>query len=241
MSTTTELFAASPEAVRDEQMLDHRLPEGFTSLEEVDSFCLDLVNEGRLLVCGGFNVDRTMSQIKDPSHTMGQFQDFADRILSILTQTAAKSTQGEDVKTCISLRAGDAFSPFIRRFLRGTPRGFLSQERDEQTGKPHSWGESKMGRFEGKHAILFDPMLATGGSMVDMIERAVRRGAESITTVSAFSAPQGIAQVAMHEEVVRIITTPLEAGLNEKFYIVGGHTPFPMLGDFGDRYFGPIG
>lgn len=240
MATIQELFATNPFEARERERLDHFLPLHAQSIDQIDASCLDMFSMGRLIIVGDELIRRTMGIVKNPEWAPELFQEYSDRILAGLTRTAARLTPQDSRKAAISIRAGIAFQPAVRKFMRGTPIGFLTQARDHISVTAQSIGAGKMGSFEGKHAVIFDPMLATGGSMVDMIESTLDRGAERITTVSAFSAPQGIARIAMYEEVRQIITAPLEAGLNEKGYIVGGHEPHPMLGDFGDRYFGAI-
>ena len=235
-----ELFAAPPAPVRRRVKLDHHLYPGLETLPDHDRQCAHLADEGRLTICGSHALRQAMREVKNPNLAMHEFQELADRILAQLAKAAAHATSEGPRKAAIAMRAANAFSPFVRRFMPGTPVGFLGLSRDHDTLKAAVAGSDKLGSFHGVHAVLFDPMLATGGSMVEMIDSVLDRGATGITTVSAFSSPQGVLQVAAYDEVKRIITAPLEAGLTDRGYIVGGHTPYAMLGDFGDRYYGPV-
>jgi uracil phosphoribosyltransferase len=234
--STSLLYAADPSIVRSTQKLDNKLPKGFSDFHDVDGELEQQLNTNRLTIIDSDSIRRSMERIKDPGLNMGQFRVYANTIISQLAQDVAKRNI-PNKKTAISVRAGLAFLHHSMKFMPDSEVGFSTQTRDEQTAECSSVG-AKLGSFAGKHAIIFDPMLATGGSMIDLIDEVIDRGATGVTTVSAFTAPQGLVAVSLHPSVDRMITTPLEAGLNENAYIVGAHQPHSMLGDFGDRYFG---
>lgn len=67
---------------------------------------------------------------------------------------------------------------------------------------------------------------------------------ERILFLNLISSPEGISVVSYMFPKIKIITTEVDQGLNEKFYITPGFTRrFQELnslgiGNFGDRYFG---
>jgi uracil phosphoribosyltransferase len=235
---TSSLYAVSPELIRAKQKLDYKLPEGFADFKDIDDELKRQLNSERLKIVDTSSIRRSMDFIKDPNNSMRDFRNLANIIISQLAQEVTKLPIGNR-KTAISVRAGLAFLHHSMKFMPDAEVGFSTQTRDEETAECLSVG-AKLGSFAGKHAIIFDPMLATGGSMIDLIDEVVENGAVSVTTVNAFTAPQGLVAVSQHPSVARMITTPLEAGLNENAYIVGAHQPHSMLGDFGDRYFGDV-
>ena len=81
--------------------------------------------------------------------------------------------------------------------------------------------------------LVLDPMLATGGSMVDALRRLAERGATEVTAVCVVCAPQGLAAAEAAMPGLRLITAVVDDGLNPDAFIV------PGLGDAGDRQFGP--
>ncbi|GAC1443384.1 MAG: hypothetical protein NVSMB52_01700 [Chloroflexota bacterium] len=81
-------------------------------------------------------------------------------------------------------------------------------------------------------AIILDPMLATGGSALATIELLKKNRATSIRLACVVAAPEGIALLEARHPDVRIYTSVIDRGLNERKFIL------PGLGDFGDRYFG---
>jgi uracil phosphoribosyltransferase len=241
------LFSTSPVDVaraRQNEFLDNYLPEGYTSLAEVDNACLSFLATRKLVILDNDSVRKNMGEIKDPSISRGEFQRISMNLINLLTLEAAKITHahGENRKAAISVRGGTPFEGAAIRFMPGIQYGFSEQARDETTLKATSTAD-KLGMFTGLHCVAMDFMLATGGSLKDMTQKAIDREANGVTVVAGFSSPQGIVQMAQIDEVERVISLPLEAGLNyideeHHGYIVGGHTPFSMLGDFGDRFCG---
>jgi uracil phosphoribosyltransferase len=76
-------------------------------------------------------------------------------------------------------------------------------------------------------------MLATGGSLVCVLDMLRARGAGEITVLCLIVAQTGLDFVASHHADVRVVAAALDEKLNDVGYIV------PGLGDAGDRLFGP--
>ncbi|HIE77746.1 MAG TPA: uracil phosphoribosyltransferase, partial [Candidatus Thioglobus sp.] len=81
-------------------------------------------------------------------------------------------------------------------------------------------------------AMIVDPMLATGGTLVATIEMLKNEGCNDITGIFLVSAPEGIANVKKHHPDVDIYTAAIDSHLDENGYII------PGLGDAGDKIFG---
>lgn len=129
------------------------------------------------------------------------------------------------------LRAGLGMLGAVTRLLPESPVGFLGMERDEATLRPRSYLESLPGSLAERPVLLLDPMLATGGSARQAIDRLVERGAAAVTLVCVLAAPEGLAAVAEAAVPVRVVTAAVDERLDERAYIV------PGLGDAGDRQF----
>ena len=80
--------------------------------------------------------------------------------------------------------------------------------------------------------IVTDPMLATGGSACDALNRLKKDGYTKIKLMCLVASPQGVKAVTDQHPDVDIYLAALDEGLNEKNYIL------PGLGDAGDRIFG---
>ncbi|WP_433661873.1 uracil phosphoribosyltransferase [Nocardia sp. CA-128927] len=131
------------------------------------------------------------------------------------------------------LRAGLGMVDVAAELIPDARIGFVGIARDEETHQPVPYMESLPDDLAGLPVYVLDPMLATGGSMRHTLELLVARGATDITAVCVVAAPEGVAALSDSGHPVRLVTAAVDAGLNEKAYIV------PGLGDAGDRQFGP--
>jgi len=247
------IFVEGLDEIRASQPLDNQMPDGYSSLEQLDVRCLELVDEGRLFIVDNPLVRKAMASMKLQQMSRSEFRELANIIFADLIEQAVivgdleaiqhadGSWDKHNCKVGISIRAGLSFMQSIEQhpMLRDVEIGFLTQTRDEEDPDNINSAPEKLGRYDDVIALLADPMLAKGGSMLDFINRVKNLGAKSIITVTAFSAPQGIVRIADNSDSI-VISTPLEAGLNERAYIVGGVKDTAMLGDAGDRRFGKL-
>jgi uracil phosphoribosyltransferase len=81
-------------------------------------------------------------------------------------------------------------------------------------------------------ALVVDPMLATGGSVIATITRLKQWGLTRIKFIGLIAAPEGVALVEKAHPDLPIYLAALDSHLNDKKYII------PGLGDAGDRQFG---
>ena len=112
--------------------------------------------------------------------------------------------------------------------------GFLGIKRDEETLEPHTYANRLPDDLTGRQVYIIDPMLATGGTLIDSIAYVLERGASEVICICLIGAPEGVKAVeaAVGDANVTIVLGSLDSHLNEKGYIV------PGLGDAGDRLFG---
>jgi uracil phosphoribosyltransferase len=145
-------------------------------------------------------------------------------------------TQGFQIQKSIVfvpvLRAGISMLFPAKDFLPWAPVGFIGLERDEETAIAREYYQKFPQDLEDKLTLILDPMLATGGSLIDTISALGKKGAQSISAVCIVAAPEGIELVQNKYPEIQIYTAAVDSFLNESKYIV------PGLGDFGDRYFG---
>ncbi len=86
-------------------------------------------------------------------------------------------------------------------------------------------------QLDGKDLIFADPMNATGGSLVTIVQYLREQGVKprSVQFFNVISAMKGSLRIVRAIEGVRIFTLWMDPVLNEKAYIL------PGLGDAGDR------
>ena len=132
------------------------------------------------------------------------------------------------------LRAGLGMLEGMVKLLPTAEVGFLGIKRNEETLQPFTYAERLPHDLTGRQIYIIDPMLATGGTLIDSINYVWERGATDVTCVCLLGAPEGLAAVeaAVHGKDVKVVLGALDEKLNEKGYIV------PGLGDAGDRLYG---
>jgi uracil phosphoribosyltransferase len=129
------------------------------------------------------------------------------------------------------LRAGLGMLEAVTELFPEVTVGYVGLERDDATLRPTSYYE-KMPELTGRHVLLLDPMLATGGSAAGASARIAERGPAGIVFVCVVAAPEGVRRMEAEHPDVPVYAAALDRGLNDKGYIL------PGLGDFGDRLFG---
>jgi uracil phosphoribosyltransferase len=133
------------------------------------------------------------------------------------------------------MRAGlgmlDAFTDMIPHAKVGH-MGFV---RDEKTLKASTY-LVKLPKIDASTEVfILDPMLATGGTLIQAIDLIKKKGGKKITYLGLVGVQSGIDLVLKAHPSVKIFLAAIDKKLNEKGYIT------PGLGDAGDRLFGQEG
>ncbi len=130
------------------------------------------------------------------------------------------------------LRAGLGMLPGVLALIPAAKVSVVGLQRDEETLQPVPYFERLVGRLDERDALVLDPMLATGGTLVATIDMLTRAGARRIKGIFLVAAPEGIAALEQAHPDVEVYTAAIDERLNDKGYIL------PGLGDAGDRIFG---
>ena len=110
--------------------------------------------------------------------------------------------------------------------------GHIGLYRDEESYLPVEYYYKVPDKIEDKVAMIVDPMLATGGSVLATIEKLKEDGVQHIKILCIVAAPEGNEVIESHHPDVQIYCAVVDKGLNANKYIT------PGLGDAGDRIFG---
>ncbi|WP_337897457.1 uracil phosphoribosyltransferase [Mesomycoplasma ovipneumoniae] len=81
-------------------------------------------------------------------------------------------------------------------------------------------------------AIILDPILATGNSIISTIDYLIEKGFNKIIIATILTVQEGLDKIAKKYPQVSIFFGQKDEKLNEKGYII------PGIGDAGDRFFG---
>jgi uracil phosphoribosyltransferase len=203
-------------------------------------------------------VTHKLTLLRQSSTGTAEFRALADELVTLLAYEATREVRVTPitVQTPLApaqgvrlaspkplvvpiLRAGIGMLDGMTRLLPMADVGFVGMARNEDTLRAATYANRLPEDLTGREVFLLDPMLATGGTLVTVIEMLATRGAATVTAICLLAAPEGLERVetAFPEGAtpdVRVVTGAIDAHLNDKGYIV------PGLGDAGDRLFGAI-
>ncbi|MDR7521613.1 MAG: uracil phosphoribosyltransferase [Armatimonadota bacterium] len=149
-----------------------------------------------------------------------------------LAKTTGWTIAGQEIAAIPILRAGLVMESAITRLIPTARVGHIGIYREHDTLQPVQYYAKLPPDIAEREAMILDPMLATGGSIVAAIDILKHSGCRTIKVMAIISAPEGIKKVHDAHPDVDIYTAAVDSHLNEKGYIV------PGLGDAGDRLFG---
>ena len=154
-----------------------------------------------------------------------------EEIETPLMKMNAPKLAGKKVIIAPILRAGLGMVDGLLTLMPSARVGHIGMYRDEETCEPVFY-YYKMPSGKDRLVIVTDPMLATGGSAIDAINRLKTDGFTQIRLMCLVASPQGVKAVQTAHPDVDIYLASLDQDMNEKKYIL------PGLGDAGDRIFG---
>ena len=133
------------------------------------------------------------------------------------------------------LRAGLGLWQGAQSVLPTARVAHLGLRRDEATGLADCYLDTLPATIVAQVGVLvFDPMLATAGSLIQVLERLEQRGVggDRLRVITALAASPGLQRLAERFPQLTVYTACIDADLDGAFRIV------PGLGDAGDRLFG---
>ena len=143
-----------------------------------------------------------------------------------------ESISGKMVTIVPILRAGLGLMDGVLDMVPGAKISVVGLYRNEETLEPVEYYVKLAKEIDQRIAIILDPMLATGGSLIATIDLLKKRGCKRILSLNLVCAPEGIKRVEEAHPDVDIYTAAVDSHLDEHGYII------PGLGDAGDRIFG---
>jgi len=198
-------------------------------------------------------ITHKLTVLRDKGTPSPVFRQLVEELVTLLAYEATREVKTEEVsiETPVTvakgmklsrprpiiipvLRAGLGMLEGIVKLLPTAEVGFLGIKRNEETLQPYTYANRLPDNLTGRQVFIIDPMLATGGTLIDSIDYVFDRGATEVTCICLIGAPEGLAAVEQHvgDRNVQIVLGALDEKLNEHGYIV------PGLGDAGDRLYG---
>jgi uracil phosphoribosyltransferase len=180
------------------------------------------------------------------------FRELAGEVGNLLTYEATRNMQTEDVETTAwdgqkiiiekikgkkitvvpILRAGLGMLDGVLRLIPNAKISVVGLYRDEETLQPVAYFDKVVKDVTKRTALIVDPMLATGGTLIATIDLLKQKGCKRIMGLFLVAAPEGLEAVRKAHPDVDIYTAAIDEKLNEQGYIL------PGLGDAGDKIFG---
>jgi uracil phosphoribosyltransferase len=140
--------------------------------------------------------------------------------------------KGKKVTVVPILRAGLGMLDGVLDMIPSAKVSVVGIARNEETLKPAAYFEKFVGNLSERMALIVDPMLATGGSMIATVDMLKRAGCRNIRALVLVAAPEGVRAMEEAHPDVAMFTASIDSHLNEHGYII------PGLGDAGDKIFG---
>lgn len=179
------------------------------------------------------------------------FRELASEVARLLTYEATKDLdtekkiidgwagkvevdriKGKKVTIVPILRAGLGMMDGVLDMIPSAKVSVVGFYRNEETLEPVKYYVKTASAMNERIALILDPMLATGGTLLSTIDHLKEAGCRKIKGLFVVAAPEGIARIEEKHPDVDIHVAAVDERLNEAGYIL------PGLGDAGDRIFG---
>ena len=145
---------------------------------------------------------------------------------------SVQQIKGKKITVVPILRAGLGMLDGVLQLIPNAKISVVGLYRDEETLEPVPYFDKAVKDIDIRTALIVDPMLATGGTLIATIDLLKQKGCEQIMGLFLVAAPEGIEAVQNAHPDVEIFTASIDERLNEQGYIL------PGLGDAGDKIFG---
>ena len=159
-------------------------------------------------------ITHKLSVLRDKNTPSPVFRQLVEELMTLLAYEATRDVRVERIKveTPVAiadgvklskprpiivpiLRAGLGMLEGIIKLLPTATVGFLGIKRDEETLQPFTYANRLPDDLSGRQVYIIDPMLATGGTLIDSINYVFERGANEVTAICLLGAPEGLAAV----------------------------------------------
>jgi uracil phosphoribosyltransferase len=196
-------------------------------------------------------IKHKLAFMREHNITTKDFRDLAGELANLLTYEATKDLEtrketiqgwagpvevekikGKKITVVPILRAGLGMMDGVLNLIPTAKVSVVGLYRNEQTLEPIRYYVKMTSQMEERIALILDPMLATGGTLIATIDLLKEAGCKQIKGIFMVAAPEGIAKLQKVHPDVEIWVAAIDEKLNDVGYIL------PGLGDAGDKIFG---
>ena len=181
-----------------------------------------------------------------------QFRELSNEVASLLTYEASRELplekvtidgwQGEPIAVQMLsgkkltvlpiLRAGLGMLDGVVQLLPNAKVSVVGLYRNEETLEAVPYFDKIIADVDERTALIIDPMLATGGTLLATIDLLKQKGCKTIMGLFLVASPGGLANITKAHPEVNLYVAAIDDHLNNQGYII------PGLGDAGDKIFG---
>ena len=196
-------------------------------------------------------VKHKLALVREHDITTKDFRDLASELANLLTYEATQHLEtetvtiqgwagpvevekikGKKITVVPILRAGLGMMNGVLNLIPTAKVSVVGLYRNEETLEPVRYYVKMTSQMEERIALILDPMLATGGTVIATIDLLKESGCQQIKGIFMVAAPEGIEKLQNAHPDVEIWVAAIDEKLNEVGYIL------PGLGDAGDKIFG---
>ena len=196
-------------------------------------------------------VKHKLAFMREQGVTTKDFRDLASELANLLTYEATKQLEtetvtiqgwagpvevekikGKKITVVPILRAGLGMMNGVLNLIPTAKVSVVGLYRNEETLEPVRYYVKMTSQMDERIALILDPMLATGGTVIATIDILKESGCKQIKGIFMVAAPEGIEKLQSAHPDVEIWVAAIDEKLNEVGYIL------PGLGDAGDKIFG---
>jgi uracil phosphoribosyltransferase len=196
-------------------------------------------------------VKHKLALVREDGITTKDFRDLASELANLLTYEATKHLEmetvtiqgwagpvevekikGKKITVVPILRAGLGMMNGVLNLIPTAKVSVVGLYRNEETLEPVRYYVKMTSQMEERIALILDPMLATGGTVIATIDLLKESGCKQIKGIFMVAAPEGIEKLQGAHPDVEIWVAAIDEKLNKVGYIL------PGLGDAGDKIFG---
>ncbi|RHN50491.1 putative transferase [Medicago truncatula] len=198
-----------------------------------------------------FQIKGMHTLIRDVGTSKHDFVFYSDRLIRLVVEhglghlpftekqvTTPTGSVYSGVVFCSSLcgvsiiRSGESMENALRACCKGIKIGKILILGDGSNGRQLIY-EKLPSDIANRHVLLLDPVLATGNSATKAISLLLKKGVQesNIIFLNLIAAPQGINAICEKFPMLKLVTSEIDATLNENSRVI------PGMGEFSDRYF----
>lgn len=196
-------------------------------------------------------IKHKLALMREDNVSTKDFRDLASELATLLTYEATKDLEtetktiqgwagpvqvekikGKKITVVPILRAGLGMMPGVLELIPSARVSVVGLYRNEETLEPVRYYVKMTSAMDARIALILDPMLATGGSLIATIDLIKESGCKQIKGIFMVAAPEGIEKLTAVHPDVEVYVAAIDEKLNDIGYIL------PGLGDAGDKIFG---